>query len=116
MENSVRSVDPAGSCRPAESLGSSTMIATEKESVITKTVIVTGAAGGMGVEALRILAQRDVNVVCIDLDQASVSQAIDDIGPLRGRFLAIEADVSDDAAVRTFVAHTVKEFGALHGV
>ena len=83
---------------------------------MTKTVIVTGAAGGMGLEALRILAQRDVNVVCVDLDRSSVSQAVDVIAPVRGRFLAIGADVSDDAAVRHYVARAVEEFGALHGV
>src|SRR3546814_17046271 len=84
--------------------------------MMTKTVIVTGAAGGMGLEALRILAQRDVNVVCVDLDQASVSQAIDLIGPTTGRLLATGADVSDDAAVRNYVARAVEEFGVLHGV
>ena len=83
---------------------------------MTKTVIVTGAAGGMGLEALRILAQRDVNVVCIDLDQSSVSQAIETIGSRKGQFIAIGADVSDNDAVRSYVARTVDEFGILHGV
>jgi 3alpha(or 20beta)-hydroxysteroid dehydrogenase len=84
--------------------------------MMTKTVIVTGAAGGMGLEALRLLAQRDVNVVCVDLDQASVLQAIDTIGLTNGRFLAIGADVSDNDAVRHYVTHALEEFGALHGV
>ncbi|WP_176489071.1 SDR family NAD(P)-dependent oxidoreductase [Rhizorhabdus dicambivorans] len=83
---------------------------------MTKTVIVTGAAGGMGLAALHILAQRDVNVVCVDLDRSTVSQAVDAIGATRGRFLAIGADVGDDSAVRNYVAHGVEEFGALHGV
>src|SRR3546814_20934099 len=84
--------------------------------MMTKTVIVTGAAGGMGLEALRILAQRDVNVVCVDLDQASVSQAIDLIGPTTGRLLAIGAAVSDDSAVRNHVARALAAFGVLHVV
>jgi meso-butanediol dehydrogenase/(S,S)-butanediol dehydrogenase/diacetyl reductase len=83
---------------------------------MTRTVIVTGAAGGMGLEALRILATRDVNVVCVDLDGSSVSRAIESIGPSQARFMAVGADVSDDADVRRYVARAAEAFGALHGV
>src|SRR3546814_16545340 len=41
---------------------------------------------------------------------------MDWVGPTTGRLLAIVADVSDDAAVRNYVARAVEEFGVLHGV
>jgi 3-oxoacyl-[acyl-carrier protein] reductase len=75
---------------------------------MTKTVIVTGAAGGMGLEVLRILAQQDVNVACVDLDESQLSQAIAGLGETRGEFLAFGADVSDEAAVARYVGKTVE--------
>lgn len=83
---------------------------------MTRTVIVTGAAGGMGLEALRTLAQRDVNVVCVDLDRSQVEAAIETVGLDGRRSIAVGADVSDDFAVRHYVARAVETFGALHGV
>jgi len=83
---------------------------------MTRTVLITGAAGGMGLEALRLLARRDVNVVCVDLDRSLVARAIEDVGFHEGRAVAVGADVSDDNAVRAYVALTVEMFGALHGV
>jgi NAD(P)-dependent dehydrogenase (short-subunit alcohol dehydrogenase family) len=83
---------------------------------MTKNVIVTGAAGGMGIEVLRILAQRDVNVACVDVDESRVSEAIESLGDTEGEFLAFGADVSDEAAVARYVARTVAVFGSLHGI
>ena len=83
---------------------------------MTKTVIVTGAAGGMGLEVLRILAQQDVNVACVDLDESRLSQAIAGLGKTRGEFLAFGADVSDEAAVRRYVGKTVEVLGGLQGI
>ncbi|MCO5066740.1 MAG: SDR family oxidoreductase [Rhizobiaceae bacterium] len=83
---------------------------------MTKSVIVTGAGGGMGLEALRILARRDVNVACADIDRSRVLAAIESVGHTEGKFLAVEADVSDEAAVAGYVAEAAEAFGGLHGV
>jgi NAD(P)-dependent dehydrogenase (short-subunit alcohol dehydrogenase family) len=87
-----------------------------KEDAMAKNVIVNGAAGGMGIEAMRILALRDVNVACVDIDESKVAEAIESLGKTKGKFLAFGADVSDEAAVANYVSKTVEAFGSLHGI
>jgi NAD(P)-dependent dehydrogenase (short-subunit alcohol dehydrogenase family) len=65
-------------------------------------VVVTGAAGGMGSAALELLARRDVNVVCVDLDQAKVESTIAGLGEIRGEMVAVGADVSSPEMVDAY--------------
>ena len=81
-----------------------------------KNVVVTGAAGGMGAEALKILAARDVNVVAVDLDEARVASTIAELGDTRGEFVAVGADVSDADDVRRFVELAASRWDGLDGI
>lgn len=71
------------------------------------TVVVTGAAHGMGAEVARQLAARGVGVALVDRDRAGLEHTRDTIGTLpavaRGYAPPITAhtvDLTDDAAVR----------------
>lgn len=81
-----------------------------------RNVIVTGAAGGMGAAALQILASREVNVVCVDLDQGHVEETIAGLGATAGEMVAVGADVSDADQVEGYVKLAVDRFGGLDGV
>jgi NAD(P)-dependent dehydrogenase (short-subunit alcohol dehydrogenase family) len=84
--------------------------------VSIKNVIVTGAAGGMGTTTLKLLAERDVNVVCVDLDRASVESTIESLGGSRAEMVAVGADVGDEEDVRAFVQLAVERWGGLDGL
>lgn len=81
-----------------------------------KNVIVTGASGGMGAATLKLLAERDANVVCVDVDRERVAATIDELGPTRGEMVAVGADVSDAEQVESYVKLAVDRWGGLDGV
>ena len=73
-----------------------------------KVAIVTGAAGGIGREIVRLLHERGASVVVEDI-QPSVSElATDD-----GRVTAVVGDVSQAATADAAVAAAVENFGGL---
>lgn len=82
----------------------------------TRNLVVTGAAGGMGIEVLRLLAERDANVVCVDLDGQAMAAVIDDLGETRGEFVAVGADVGDEAEVEAYIGLAVDRWGGLDGL
>jgi NAD(P)-dependent dehydrogenase (short-subunit alcohol dehydrogenase family) len=78
-----------------------------------KTVIVTGAAGGIGSAVARRLSEERAQLVVVDLDgQAAerVAQA------LPGDALAVAADVSDEQGVDRYTAAAVERFGRVDAV
>jgi NAD(P)-dependent dehydrogenase (short-subunit alcohol dehydrogenase family) len=81
-----------------------------------KNVIVTGAAGGMGSAVLELLAAREVNAVCVDLDRDRVAETIAALGDVRGELVPVGADVSDAEAVARFVGLAIERWGGLDGL
>jgi NAD(P)-dependent dehydrogenase (short-subunit alcohol dehydrogenase family) len=82
----------------------------------TRNLVVTGAAGGMGSAVLEILAKRDVNVVCVDRDEAAVATVIEGLGQIQGEFVAVGADVSKASAVEAYIELPVERWGGLDGL
>jgi NAD(P)-dependent dehydrogenase (short-subunit alcohol dehydrogenase family) len=70
--------------------------------------IVTGAAGMIGAASAGLLAARGARIVAVDRPGVDWS-ALD----ARGDFLKIEADVTDEASVRRYVAETLSAFGRI---
>ncbi|NLV56627.1 MAG: SDR family oxidoreductase [Acidimicrobiales bacterium] len=82
--------------------------------VVNGTVgIVTGAARGIGFAlADRFLAEGAAGITVVDLDRADVDAALADLTARHGdRVLGVAADVTDEAAVASFVAATEERFG-----
>ncbi|WP_078321969.1 SDR family oxidoreductase [Mycobacteroides chelonae] len=76
-----------------------------------KTVMITGGAGGIGVEVARRLHAKGANLVLTDLDETKLTAVADDLG--RDRVLVAVADVCDLAALEGAVAQAVERFGGI---
>jgi NAD(P)-dependent dehydrogenase (short-subunit alcohol dehydrogenase family) len=77
------------------------------------TVIVTGAAGGLGAATVKALAGRGASVLAVDLDAEALGQCVAAAGGGTGEVVAHVADVTDEASVAAFVQAAVDRFGAL---
>lgn len=75
-----------------------------------KTVIITGAARGMGFGAAKAFAKEGANLVLVDLKQENVEEAARKIGLSPERYLAIGADVSKSSDVHKYVSEAVEKF------
>jgi 3-oxoacyl-[acyl-carrier protein] reductase len=80
-----------------------------------KTAIVTGSAVGVGRATVLELARRGANVVVnYSRSEEEAREALAQVQVLGAKALLVQADVSDDAQVRSMVERTVEEFGGLH--
>lgn len=79
-----------------------------------KTVLVTGAAGGLGKAIAKAFLDAGANVVICDVNAQRVAAVDEEWTPAYGgRFAARQADVSDEAAVQELVGAAVARFGRL---
>ncbi len=76
-----------------------------------RTVIVTGAAGGIGEAYARALAAEGANVVVADLNDEQGKQVAADIGGLY-----VHTDVSDEQSARALAAAAVDAYGSIDGL
>ena len=83
----------------------------------SKVVIVTGAAGGLGSTAVRLLAARGVNVTCVDRDGEALATLVDQLTPdAPGQLLPVAADVGEPEHVQRVVDETAGRFGGVDGL
>ncbi|WP_078291970.1 SDR family oxidoreductase [Mycobacterium sp. D16R24] len=76
-----------------------------------KTVLITGGAGGIGVEVSRRLHAKGANLVLTDLDETKLAAVADELGG--DRVLVVVADVCDLAAMEKAVAQAAERFGGI---
>ena len=82
--------------------------------VIPKAAIVTGGGTGVGRATALRLAKLDYAVlVNYSRSRDEAQQTVADIKALGGRARAVEADVADDAQVRSMVSKAMETFGRL---
>ncbi|MGN7166132.1 SDR family NAD(P)-dependent oxidoreductase [Paenibacillus cellulositrophicus] len=79
----------------------------------TKTAVITGAAGGIGKELARRLAERKLNLVLVDLNEDAVKSVVEELGLNDTNSLAIAADVSKEQDVQNYVNRAVEKFGTI---
>jgi NAD(P)-dependent dehydrogenase (short-subunit alcohol dehydrogenase family) len=87
-----------------------------------KTIVITGAASGIGRATALIFARDGANVVCTDINEAGVAQTAEMIDAQNagsasnspGRSLALTIDVTKRAAVSDMIELALGEFGRVH--
>src|SRR3954469_15806700 len=75
-----------------------------------KTVLITGAARGIGAEAARQVASAGARVVCVGLEPEELASIAESCG---AGALWFEADVTDLDALERVVAETVEQTGGI---
>lgn len=83
---------------------------TNKTSLHGKVALVTGAAGLIGRTTARLLAERGASVAAVDMAGADFS-TLKSMLPQGAGLLTIEADVTDEESVKSYVAKARQEFG-----
>jgi 3-oxoacyl-[acyl-carrier protein] reductase len=83
-------------------------------SFVGKSVIVTGASGGIGSETARLFAEKGARVVVNFFSSAEKAEkTVRAIRGLGGEAFAVRADVSDPGNVSSMVKQTVEKFGRI---
>lgn len=82
-----------------------------------KTIIITGAAMGLGLATAEVLAQKGANIVLVDYNEEALNKAREELATRYpdARYLTVVADVSDEGAVKNYVNKTVETFGTIDG-
>jgi NAD(P)-dependent dehydrogenase (short-subunit alcohol dehydrogenase family) len=80
-----------------------------------KTVIVTGAGGGIGRASSVVLAQAGANVVVTDILAQAGQETLNAVKAVNGKAIFVRADLANEADIQSLVDQTVKTFGKLDG-
>ncbi|MCC2591512.1 glucose 1-dehydrogenase [Chryseobacterium sp. MFBS3-17] len=82
-----------------------------------KTIIITGAAMGLGLATAEVLAQKGANIVLVDYNEEALNKAREELATRYpdARYVTVVADVSDEEAVKNYVNKTVETFGTIDG-
>src|SRR5687768_12444155 len=81
-----------------------------RTSLAGQTVLITGAARGIGAALARKAAARGARVALVGLEPEQLAAVAEDLGP---QHLWVEADVTDAEALKAAVQRTVDTFGGL---
>lgn len=81
-----------------------------------KTVIVTGAAQGIGAAYARALAGEAAAVVVADINEDAGARVAKEIATDGGQALFVPVDVASAESAQTLVDRTLAEFGAIDGL
>jgi NADP-dependent 3-hydroxy acid dehydrogenase YdfG len=79
--------------------------------IADKVVVITGASSGLGEATARHLASRGAKVVISARRADRLAAIAKEIAAAGGKALAVEADVTDKAAVEHLFAEAVRQFG-----
>ncbi|KAF2802773.1 putative short chain dehydrogenase/ reductase, partial [Mytilinidion resinicola] len=79
-----------------------------------KTVLVTGAAGGLGKAISTAFLEAGANVVIVDVNKARLSATDEELSAAHpGRVLALEANLTDEPALEEMMSTVLAKFGRL---
>jgi len=79
-----------------------------------KTIIITGAASGIGRATALIFAREGANVVCADLNESGARETAGLVNAKGNQALAVKVDVTKRAQVEDMAKRALDAFGSVH--
>ncbi len=79
-----------------------------------KTIVITGAASGIGRATALIFAREGANVVCADINESGVAETVTKVNAIGAQALALNIDVTRRAAVEDMIELAIGDFGRVH--
>lgn len=83
------------------------------EQFVGKSIIITGAASGIGKATAEIFAREGANVVCADVDIEGAEAVAEHVKTKGAGAIAVATDVTDRAAVKAMVKAAIDRFGVI---
>lgn len=80
-----------------------------EQRLLNKVAIITGGAAGIGKVTAELFLQHGANVMLVDINADELEQTVAELDSPNVKWVA--ADVSDEAAVKDYVAQTIQHFG-----
>ena len=79
-----------------------------------KTIVITGAASGIGRATAKIFAREGANGVCADMNEDGVAQTVEQVNAAGLAGVALTIDVTKRAAVKGMIQLALGDFGRVH--
>src|ERR1051325_7453703 len=79
-----------------------------------KTIVITGAASGIGRATALIFAREGANVVCADINEAGVKDTAAAVNAKGSQALGLNIDVTSRNQVNGLIKRAVDAFGQVH--
>ncbi|MEO9230021.1 MAG: SDR family oxidoreductase [Devosia sp.] len=80
---------------------------------LNRVVIATGAASGLGLAATQMFAAEGASLVIVDLNQAALAAAVENLTSIGAQVEGVPGDVSDPKVAREAVHRAIERFGRL---
>jgi NAD(P)-dependent dehydrogenase (short-subunit alcohol dehydrogenase family) len=80
-----------------------------------KSIIITGAASGIGRSATLLLADYGANITAADINEAGLRETVTMAKNLAGKVQTIRADITSESDIKALVAAAIDGFGQLNG-
>jgi NAD(P)-dependent dehydrogenase (short-subunit alcohol dehydrogenase family) len=79
-----------------------------------KVALITGAGSGIGRATALLFAREGADIAVNDIDLPSAQQTSEAVRQLGRKSIAVQADIADEKAVESMVAHTIRELNGVH--